>query len=122
MTLAETFEATKSGVFHIVFVDGAENRIASGTGFASCSYLITNHHVFLGPPNSRVCIRAGGNDLLVLPYADFAERLKSGSDQDNFDFAVLDVPEIMNQVHQFTLDGENQNRIGRSNRISWLSV
>lgn len=109
MSLADTFGRVKSGVFHIVYLDSANNRLSSGSAFATCGYLVTNHHVFLGPANSRVWIRREGqNDPgqgVIMPCNDFMRRLRSGSDINNFDFAVMDFPEIVaaEGVHNFTL-------------------
>lgn len=39
----------RSGVIHIEFLNG-EDVIASGSGFLSNDYLITNNHVYMGHP------------------------------------------------------------------------
>lgn len=109
MSLADTFERVKSGVFHIVYLDAANNRLRSGSAFATCGYLVTNHHVFLGPANSLVWIRREGQNNqqqgVIMPCGDFMQRLRSGSDINNFDFAVMDFPEIVGGegVHNFDL-------------------
>ena len=118
MAIADIFAEVGSGVFHLVFLNNQNQRIASGTTFATQGYLVTNHHVFLGPPNSRVWIRSGTqfrlDEGIVLPLQQFAARLRAGSDRNSFDFAVLDIPELVNQpgIHQFILDTERNQRIG----------
>lgn len=115
MPLADTFERVRSGLVHIVFLDAADKQVAGGTGFLSNGYLITNNHVFAGPPNSRVCLRKENqpDKPTILPYKDFATNLATGSDRNSYDFAVLDIPEIIGASdHQFTLRSPTTKRIG----------
>jgi S1-C subfamily serine protease len=118
--LADTFERVKSGVFHIVYLDGNDRRLGSGTGFASCGFLITNHHVFICPQNCRVWIRCEADVTpdqgLVLSSTAFRQRLKSGSTGAQMDFAVLDLPELVKQdgVHNFQLTGPRGYRVGQT--------
>jgi S1-C subfamily serine protease len=124
MSLADVFERVKSGIFHIVFLDANNNRVGSGTAFSTCGYLVTNHHVFSGPQTARVWIRRETDKQhgqgLLLSYADFRQRLRSGSDRNNFDFAVLEFPELMAKPapHQFVLDKARGHRIG--DRVAFL--
>jgi hypothetical protein len=101
MSLADVFEKVKSGVFHIVFLDAGNNRVGSGTAFSTCGYLVTNHHVFSGPRDTRVWIRRETHkspaEGVLLSYPNFERRLRSGSDRNNFDFAILDFPELASQ-------------------------
>jgi len=57
---------------------------------------------------------------MLLSYAEFGKRLRSGSDRNNFDFAVLDFPELVTQqgTHQFVLDRTRGQRIG--DRVAFL--
>jgi S1-C subfamily serine protease len=118
MSIADTFARLKSGIFHIVYLNAQNERIGSGTAFSACGYLVTNHHVFLGPAGSRVWIRREGDDNppdgVVLDYAAFAQRLVSGSPERDYDFAILNLPEAINQngVHSFTLRGRAGYRPG----------
>lgn len=42
---------------------------------------------------------------IVLSPVDFAARLRSGSEEDSFDYAIMDVPELMDGTeHQFLLE------------------
>jgi hypothetical protein len=82
MSLADVFERVKSGVFHIVFLDADNHRVGSGSAFATCGYLVTNHHVFSGPRDTRVWIRRETHQSpaegILLSYAEFAKRLRAG--------------------------------------------
>lgn len=118
MALPDLFDRLRSGVLHINFVR-AGNRIASGSAFVVGDYVVTNNHVFRGPTDCEVVIRFSdsdpkqSNDGVVLPYAQFATRLVSGSDEKNFDFAILRVPEIFPRAtHRFSFSQPNSARIG----------
>jgi S1-C subfamily serine protease len=120
MPLMELFEQVRSGVFHINFV-AQGRRVASGSGFLVSGLLVTNNHVFRGPPNAEVFIRHADSDpqrfedAVRMPSAEFARRLRSGSDEQNFDFAVLDMPELVRDgTHQFTFAPENTAKVGKS--------
>jgi hypothetical protein len=117
MSLADTFERVRSGLVHIMFLNAQNNVVASGTGFLSGGYLITNNHVFAGPANTQVWLRRekqlDANSSFVLPCADFAKRLVTGSDRSSYDFAVLNIPEIIRpDDHQFVLRSPTTKRIG----------
>lgn len=124
MSLPDIFEKVKSGVFHIVFLGASDQRLASGTAFAACGFLITNHHVFRGPSESRVWIRRQDDTSIkqgvLLSYVDFSKRLRSGSELNQYDFAVLDIPEIAKQpnTYQFNLGATERKRIGE--RVAFL--
>jgi hypothetical protein len=117
MPLADTFERVRSGLVHILFLDDRNNAVASGTGFLSNGYLITNNHVFAGPSNTRVWLRRENQldlkDSIILSYADFAKRFVTGSDRNSYDFAVLKIPEtIRSDDHQFILRSPTAKKIG----------
>ncbi len=117
MSLADVFDRV---IFHIVYLDGQQNRIASGSAFSTCGYLVTNHHVFLGFAGSRAWIRREGEEDpskgFVLGLGEFQKRLRSGSEQKDFDFAVLDVPEVVahKEVYSFALKGKAGYRCGEN--------
>lgn len=121
MALADTVEMVRSGVFNLVYLDPDNERIGSGTGFVSCGYLITNHHVFeLSPNCMNVWIRREDDKLpaggVLLTAADFKDRLVAGSVENQYDFAVLRLPEIVNVpgVHSFQLSTPAAYRVGQS--------
>jgi S1-C subfamily serine protease len=118
MPLADTFERVRSGLVHIVFLDAGNTAVASGTGFLSNGYLITNNHVFAGPTNTRVSLRRENqpkSEDAIMSYRDFAARLVTGSDRNSYDFAVLRIPEIIRAgAHQFTLRSPTEKMIGDS--------
>jgi S1-C subfamily serine protease len=118
--LADTIEKIRSGVFNLVYLDQNGSRIGSGTGFVSCGFLITNHHVFELPPSCvSVWIRRDTDrfpdDGLVLTAADFKKRLIAGSVENQYDFAVLRAPEVVNLsgVHGFQLSTPQGYRVGQ---------
>lgn len=118
MSIPQLIEMVRGGVIHIEFHIG-DNRVASGSGFMTQGLLITNHHVFLGPRNSTVVLawqpdQDPSSRLEVkMDYPHFAASLVTGSDQDNFDFAVLRIPELQQQgLYQFDLASPDNKRVG----------
>lgn len=118
MSLAETFERVRSGLVHIIFANERGDVVAKGTGFLCASLLITNNHVFAGPKNSIVYLRKDGQskaETFCLPYAEFARRLRIGSDENSYDYAILSIPEIVRTSdHQFLLENPKARRIGEA--------
>jgi S1-C subfamily serine protease len=111
-------EKIRSGVIHIEFHVGSE-RVASGSGFMANGLLITNHHVFLGPKNSTVTLAwqsdrdPASRKEIKISYAQFSASLVTGSDQNNYDFAVLKVSALQDQgLHQFTLSPPTTKQVG----------
>ena len=96
MTHRDIIDQARTGVFHIVFVNEGK-VVASGSAFLAGRKLVTNNHVFAGPPNGQVVIRgvdSDPEDILdgcVLTRSEFSQRLLSGSDEHNHDYAILDV-------------------------------
>jgi len=116
MPLADTVERVQSGVFHIVYERNGE-RIGSGTAFSSYGFLITNFHVAQAPAACDVWIRRegdGDDDGLRMRGQDLRLRQVAASTDQNYDFAVLDVPDVVNRrnTHSFTLRGPRGRRVG----------
>lgn len=118
MSIPDLIDKVRSGVIHIEFHLGGQ-RVASGSGFLSRGLLVTNHHVFLGPSNSTVVLAwhptqdPSSRVETKLTYSAFASALISGSDQNNYDFAVLKVPAIESKgLHDFDLVAPTSRRIG----------
>lgn len=118
MSIPDLVEKVRSGVVHIEFHFGG-NRVASGSGFMSRGLLVTNHHVFLGPAGSTVVLAwqpthdPSSRVEVELPYAEFASALITGSDQNNYDFAVLKLPQLQTQgLYQFGLSAPTASRVG----------
>lgn len=128
MTLADTVHRTRSGLFQIVFLDSSDRIVAQGSGFASRGFLITNNHVFAGPPDAKVWIRNEHQVLLkqgvVLSRSDFMSRLVTGSDKNSFDYAVLRVPEVTREYITLSLDHPQTIGLAMLSRywVSFLSI
>jgi S1-C subfamily serine protease len=119
MPLADTVERVRSGVLQIIFVNAAMERICGGSAFLSNGHLITNHHVFLGHSGAhRVGLRRDNMEAeqyLLLAPDQFAKRLVSGSEERSYDYAILNIPEVVDESgHQFTLQSPAGRRIGES--------
>lgn len=117
-SLADIIEKVHSGVFHVVFLDTQRKRIGSGTAFTSSKFLLTNGHVFDFPPETnevwiRQSLHTSLSEGACLRVEDFRRRLVTASPPEEYDYAVLDVPEL-NQFKpfQFAIDGKNGHRIG----------
>lgn len=102
-------EKARKGVVHIEFIFG-NDVVASGSGFISNGHLITNNHVFAGLSGSNVRMSwqplASPNSLkcIEVPYQKFFDSLKAGSDKDNADYAILNIPELnVQNLHNLTL-------------------
>ncbi|MDX8538801.1 serine protease [Mesorhizobium abyssinicae] len=118
MALSDTIERIRSGVFHIVCLDDNGNRIASGTAFSSYGYLITNAHVAQVPAGCTVWIRREGdnqNDGFRIRGQKFRFRQKSASDDSNYDFSILELPEVTERgnTHSFTMRTPGDYRVGQ---------
>lgn len=111
-------EKIRGGVIHIeYFANGT--RIASGSGFICHGHLITNHHVFLGPSNSTVRLSwqptadITSIRYIEIPYVYYSSTLVSGSDEQNFDFAILKIKELQEQgLFEFELERQRSNEVG----------
>ncbi|TPN98458.1 serine protease [Mesorhizobium sp. B1-1-5] len=119
MALSDTIDRIRSGVFHIVCLDDYGNRIASGTAFSSYGYLITNSHVAKVPAGCTVWIRREGdgqNDGFRIKGQKFRFRQKSASDENNYDFSILEIPEVTQRdnSHSFTMRTPDSYRVGQS--------
>lgn len=118
MTFAPLIRTVRSGVVHIEFRRQGQ-RIASGSGFLSKGLLITNNHLFRGPPDCTVALGIQptqdprSREEVIIPYQTFARALVSGSDERNFDFAILRLPELQAEArHNFELRAPTDVSIG----------
>jgi hypothetical protein len=116
--LAKTVSKVRSGVFHIVFLDASKRRVSSGTAFASRGYFVTNGHVFDTPPGAMfVWIRQDQDQDLsrgvLISARDFESRRVVASPQDEYDYAVLDIPELsVYNPHQFDIIEHDSCNVG----------
>lgn len=117
-SMADLVAKVRSGVIHIEYSTN-EERVASGTGFMCRNRLITNNHVFQASGNPRVTLGWQPEDdirsrkTVEMPYADFRLMLERGSDEQNSDFAILNVPQLQDKaLYQFKVASFTGSRIG----------
>lgn len=119
MSLSETISKISTGVFHIVFLNSRNERLGSGSGFISCAYLITNcHNIEIPASVAKVWIRQEGeadvNQGLILTPDEVKKRILSASDKNNYDYAILEMPELLiRSPYQFSLKGPSGYRVGQ---------
>lgn len=118
MSIPDLVARVRSGVIHIEFQKDGK-RVASGSGFMTRNLLVTNHHVYLGPSDTNVVLAWQPNQdsssrrEVQMSYAEFAACLVAGSDQHNYDFAVLRIPTLQqNNLFQFDLISPSVKRVG----------
>lgn len=118
MTAADLFERVRSGVIRIEHLLNGE-VVASGTGFLTKEHLLTNHHVFRGPCGATVRLSSQAtkseNSLRSVDVtpAEWSESFKSGSPENNHDFAILSVAALkMPGAHEFSLQAPEGTRVG----------
>jgi S1-C subfamily serine protease len=117
MSLQDTIEQVRSGVLQLAFANAQNEKIGGGSAFISHGLVVTNHHVFLGHQTAAsVGLR---NDRMLsgqyrlLSANDFASRLVTGSQESSYDYAVLRIPEVVDEtVFQFALETPGSRRIG----------
>lgn len=114
MSVADLISNLRSGIVQITFRNDRNERVGGGTGFLSRSRLLTNHHVFMGYLKAgSVQLRREGLNPIVVSPADFGRRLRSGSEEKSYDYAILDLPELIDGTeHQFLLEIPGGRRIG----------
>jgi S1-C subfamily serine protease len=115
MALADVVAVVRAGIVQISFLDAKANRVGGGTGFLARGRLLTNNHVFLGHQSASTVhlSREQLGSVVVLQAAKFAAALCSGSMEDSFDYAILEIPELITGTeHQFELEIPGQRRIG----------
>ncbi len=118
MSLADILQKLQSGVVHIIHTVN-EERVSSGTGFMVEGLLVTNYHVAYTPPTDYVVfirtINSSSSVLLdgiSMRNHDFLKRTKTASDERNYDYIVLDIPELSKQkLYNFELS--NYSDLGK---------
>lgn len=120
MDKVELIGKIRTGVFHLEFLrDGF--IVGSGTGFKSGGFLITNNHVYVAGAGGDVRISfqrsksALDRGLITLSRAVFTNSLKIGSHENDYDFAVLDIPELRDSaenLHDFDLELHDEYEVG----------
>ncbi len=88
------------GVVHLIFLRAGE-RVSAGTGFMVENRLFTNNHVIQCPHADSVLIRTlrhdrkDSRDGILVSYEVFMSYLYVGSPENEFDYAVLEVPDLV---------------------------
>lgn len=117
MSLADTIDRVRSGLFQIAFANANNEKIGGGSAFLANGLLVTNHHVFMGHQSAhRVGIRRDDmppGEFRLLQPQEFAGKLITGSTEQSYDYAMLNVPEIiLDTDHRFSLEIPGARRIG----------
>jgi hypothetical protein len=116
--LPAIIERVRSGVFHVVFLDEHSKRLGSGSAFYAHRHLITNGHVFDTPNGTKkIWIRRQEHKEfsqgLVIDVSDFISRRIIASPAEEFDYAVLNIPEInIFSPFEFELKPAQEGQIG----------
>lgn len=113
----ELIEKIRSGVIHIEFLR-KNDIIASGSGFLSTNYLITNNHVYMGPTDTIVRLSWQPEVSLEsiaeirLSIEKFRKYFVTGSDENNSDYAILKIPELNRKnLYNFSLSSHKTSKI-----------
>jgi len=114
MALADVVDLVRTGIVQISFLNANADRLAGGTGFLARGRLLTNNHVFLGHQNATsVHLRREQLGTVALSPANFAAALRSGSMEDSFDYAILELPDLLSgAAHQFDIEAPDNHRVG----------
>lgn len=99
MNIPDLVDSIQSSIVHIVYVKD-KKKVGSGTGFILDGYLVTNNHVIQTPQDIHFLLRFYDSDPLNLSSgilfknSDFMSFLKTGSEEDAYDFAVFEIPKL----------------------------
>jgi V8-like Glu-specific endopeptidase len=112
-----------TGVIHLTFFKG-EKRIAAGSAFLVNRKLVTNHHVFWVPTADKIVVKTvrhdqnNPDDGFAFTWQSFRERIVDGSPEDQQDFAILDMPELLHSdLYSFQMGSRYPLGIGREYAI-----
>jgi len=115
MTVADIFAKISSGVVHFVF-ENAGQRVGSGSGFVLDGCIITNHHVYRDTLSFQTRLRYLDPKSVLYKDVVFAPgqlRLRSGSDENSYDFAILEIAKIpLHELHNFQIGNWKSVRVG----------
>lgn len=124
MSLSTIVEKVRKGVIHIeYFSNNKKNeKIASGSGFMTHNFLVTNFHVFKSVQDSWVVLSSHPNPnddrnnrtQVEMSYADFKQCLRDSSDDNHNDYAILEIPRLLVELdlYQFELLPPKSKKIG----------
>ena len=118
MNIPDLVDKVQSSIVHIVYVKD-KKKVGSGTGFLLDGYLVTNNHVIQTPIDTHFLLRfydsnpSNLSDGLLFKNSDFMSFLKTGSEENAYDFAVFEVPKLKEkQINHLTLGDPNKMRQG----------
>lgn len=119
MSIKDTWVNCHASICSISFLNVSGEKIASGTGFKVDKTLITNNHVYYAPTAHSVelkFVRQDGisiNKNKVISYSEFKNRLLSGDNEQNWDYAILDLnDEEFDSIPSLELSKNNDFDIG----------
>jgi hypothetical protein len=121
MELCETISRVKSGVFNVVYLNTEGKAFGGGTGFiVEGGFFVTNGHVFDVPKETAIVWlrredHTSGSQGVRLSKSEFLKRRIAASPKEDYDYAVLKIPELMAlSPHQFKLTGHEGWRVGQT--------
>ena len=100
MRTADLYNTVRSGVCRISVKIG--DYVASGSGFLVRDKIVTCGHVYLDlPENSQVEISFGEAHPITIPKSIIGGSVKALSDNNGYDYCVLDLPIDLSGRYQF---------------------
>lgn len=124
MNIPDLVESIQSSIVHIIYVKD-KKKVGSGTGFILDGYLVTNNHVIQTPQDTHFLLRFYDSDPLKLSdgmlfeHSDFISFLKTGSEENAYDFAVLGIPKLSERKLNHLKIGDPSN-MRRGDEIVFL--
>jgi S1-C subfamily serine protease len=118
MNIPDLVDKIQSSIVHIICVKD-EKKVGSGTGFILDGYLVTNNHVIQTPTDTQFLLRFYDSDTSDLSdgmrfnNSDFISFLKTGSEENECDFAVFEIPKLSEKnLHHLRIGDPGKMRRG----------
>lgn len=115
--LQDLVKEASGGILHLVCLDSdGQSRLGSGTGFICNGKLVTNHHVMNIGVDRRLWIRRADNadprGGLTMTSTEWFDRIVTSSDENSYDYAVMDCPEVLAWPGIYDFSLSDQTEIG----------
>lgn len=118
MKTKDLINHVRTGVLSIKYYSGGQ-LVSSGSGFMVRDHLVTNNHVYQGPPNCTVHLswqlskQSNDRREVIIDRERFRHCLVSGSEEQAYDYAVLKVRELdQYNLYQFDIDTHDESEVG----------